>query len=238
MKKKKKLFEGRTKKIFETEDSDQWILEFKDDFFAYESVKNDKVIIKGKGIINSQISSHLFEYLEGFHVPTHFIKSPNSREMLVRRLEMIPIEIIVRNIAIDSLCKRFGLTDGKIMEYPVTEYFLKGPEHQRQMINPSHAISFGYLKTDEWHMIERITTKINAILKSLFTRRGLNLADFKIEFGRFKNKILLADEISADTFRLIDEKSNEKLYRDWSESEAETAVAVYEKIKKRILTTR
>lgn len=233
MKKKKKIYEGKAKTLYETDEPEQLIQEFKDDATAFDGEK--KGIIKGKGIINNKISGYLFEYLEGFHVPTHFNKIISNREMLIKRLDIIPIEIVIRNIAAGSLCKRYGIEEGKRLDYPIAEYYLKDDERHDPMINATHAVSFGYAKIDEIRTIDRLASKINAVLKSFFARRSLKLVDFKLEFGRYKNKILLGDEISPDTCRLWDEKTDEKLDKDRFRFDLGNVEMAYEEIKKRVL---
>jgi len=232
LKKKKKLSEGRSKKVYALEDSDQLIQEFKDETVVFERTKAE--LIKGKGIINKDVSAYIFEYLEGFHIPTHFIKDLGGREMLIRRLEMIPAEIVMRNIVAGSLGERYGLEEGKELNFPIMELYLKNNERNDPMINQSHLVAFQLATQDEVRIIERLTSKINAVLKSFFLRRNLKLVDFKLEYGRYKNKILLGDEVSLDTLRLSDvasaaepEKTSFRLVQ------AATELS-YEEIKKRI----
>lgn len=204
MKKKKKLHDGKTKKLYSLEESDQLIQEFKDDAIGFEASSAE--LIKGKGIINKDISCFLFHYLEGFHIPTHYVKDLGGREMLVRRLEMIPLEIAIRNIVAGSLTQRFGLEAGKELSYPIIEFYLKDEQRNNPMINPSHAIALQLATPDEIRVIERLTSKINAVLKSFFQRRNYRLVDLALEFGRAKDKLILGDEISLNTFRLSEAK--------------------------------
>ncbi|MDZ7331951.1 MAG: phosphoribosylaminoimidazolesuccinocarboxamide synthase [candidate division KSB1 bacterium] len=204
MKKKKKLHDGKTKKLYSLEESDQLIQEFKDDAMGFEASSAE--LIKGKGIINKDISCYLFHYLEGFHIPTHYVKDLGGREMLVRRLEMIPLEIAIRNIVAGSLTQRFGLEAGKELNYPIIEFYLKDEQRNNPMINPSHAIALQLATPDEIRVIERLTSKINAVLKSFFQRRNYRLVDLALEFGRAKDKLVLGDEISLNTFRLSEAK--------------------------------
>ncbi len=232
MKRKKKLYEGKSKKIYALEDVDQLVQEFKDESVAFEGTKSH--MIKGRGIINKDISAYLFGYLEGFHIPTHFIKDLGGRDMLIRRLEIIPAEIVMRNIVAGSLCTRYGLEEGKELNFPIMEFYLKNREHKDPMINQSHLVALQLAAQDEVRIIERLTSKVNAVLKSFFLRRNLKLVDFKLEFGRYKNKILLGDELSFDTLRLSEvvsevepEKTSFRLVQPANESS-------YEEIKKRI----
>lgn len=214
-------------------DSNQLIQEFKDEISGNEEAKSRA--IKGKGNINKDISAFLFEYLEGFNIPTHFIKNLAGREMLVKQLEMIPIEIVMVNIAAGQMSQQYGLKQGTELHCPILEFYLRTEDHHNPMINQSHIIAFELATNDEVRMIERMTSKINAVLKSYFLRRGFKLIDFKIEFGRYKNKLLLGDEVSLDTFRLLDilnERENEsKTFRviQWDTDSA------YEKMRERIL---
>lgn len=231
MKKKKKIFEGSSKKLYSTEDPENIIQEFMD---TVHIGGESKGTIKGKGAINNQICGHLFEYLEGFHIPTHFVKSTSNKEMLVKKLEMIPIEIFVYNIATDLFSKRFDLKDGENLELPIVEMFLRKPALNNPMINNGHAVAFGLASADEISLIERYSSKINAVLKSFFTRRGLSLIEFKLEFGRQKDKIVLGDEISADTCRLWDAETREKLGIDKIKSGNSAIEKIYEDLFNRI----
>lgn len=229
MKKKKKLYEGRSKKIYALSDSDLLIQEFKDEVIGSEGSKTQ--IIKGKGTINKDISAFLFEYLEGFNIPTHYIKNPGGRDMLIKRLEMIPVEVVIHNIAAGGFCERYGLEQGKELISPVLEFYLKDNQRHNPMINQTHIIAFQLAAMDEVRMIERMTSKINAVLKSFFLRRNFKLIDFRIEYGHFKNKIVLGDEISLDTCQLWDISNETKTGGDFVLAATESA---YEKIKERI----
>jgi len=232
LKKKKKLYEGNDKKLYETEEAEQLIFEFKDTLPSDDVEK--KIIIKGKGTINNLIACHLFEYLEGFNIPTHFIRNLGNKEMLIRKLEMIPIEIHVHNFATGILCERLGLEDGKVFDYPINEYYLKNEALKNPMINDFHAVSLGYAKLDEINMIKRFSSKINAVLKSYFNRRGFKLIFFKLEFGRHKNKVVLGDELSLSTCTLWDMKTNEKYDHDLSHLTVSEIEKSYESLKTRI----
>ncbi len=234
MKKKKKLNDGIGKSVYATTESEKLIQEFMDDAIPMDG--SQKTRIKGKGIINNRMSAHLFEYLEGFNVPTHFIKTIGDREMLVRELKMIPVEIFVRNIASDMFFQKYGIEKGTELKCPVTEYYFKNEEHKELMINQSHFIALGLATNDELKMIERLASKINAVLKSFFMRRQIKLVDFKLEFGRYKEKIVLGDEITADTCRFWDSSSGDPLDNDvfaLSKSNIENA---FQEIESRILT--
>lgn len=231
LKKKKKIFEGSSKKLYSTDEPEHIIQEFTDTAMISSESKST---VKGKGAVNNQICGHLFEYLEGFHIPTHFVKSTSNKEMLVKKLEMIPIEISVHNIATDVFSERFNLENGEDLELPIVEMFLKKPSLNNPMINNGHVVAFGLASADEISLIERYSSKINAVLKSFFTRRGLRLVEFKLEFGRHKEKIVLGDEISPDTCRLWDSESQEKLGIDKIKTGHTAPEKVYEEIFNRI----
>lgn len=231
LKKKKKLYEGKAKKIYSVDEPDQLIQEFKDDVPGFDDIPTGT--IKGKGIINKEISSHLFGYLEGFHIPTHFLKDMGNRDMLVKRLEMIPIDVLMYNVAAGSLGKRYGIEEGKEFNSPIMEFYLKINEGPDPMLNQTHINAFGLATADEVRMIERMTFKINAVLKAFFLRRQLQLLDFKVEYGRWKNKVVLGDEVSPDTFRLWDLSPSTK--PDRLRFDMKPTETFYEELKKRIL---
>ena len=193
MKKAKLFYEGKAKKMFKTDDADFLIIEFKDDTTALDGKK--KGVIKDKGIVNNKISSYLFNFLDSYHIPTHFMEALSDREMLVKRLEMIPIEIIVRNIATGSLCTKYGCLEGEDLKYPILEFYLKNDDLNDPMMNEYHAAAFGLATPEEMRTVVRYATKVNAILKSFFIRRKVRLVDFKLEFGRFQDDLVLGEEM-------------------------------------------
>lgn len=212
LQKKDLLYEGKAKKVFLTTDNTKLIQEFKDDATAFDGTK--KGSIANKGSINNAISAYLFEYLENYHIPTHFIEVISPNEMVVKRLEIIPVEVVLRNVAAGSLCRRYQIPEGMVMEYPILEFYLKNDELHDPMINEYHAFAFGHATPDDMKAIKRIASKVNAILKSFFDRRNLILVDFKLEFGKREGDIFLADEISPDTCRIWDKKTHKKLDKD------------------------
>ncbi|MDP8239566.1 MAG: phosphoribosylaminoimidazolesuccinocarboxamide synthase [Candidatus Hatepunaea meridiana] len=213
MEKKELILEGKAKRLYTTEDEALVIQEFKDDASAFNGVK--KGSISKKGEINCAISSIFFEYLESYHVPTHFIQIQAPNEMLVKKVDIVLIEAVMRNIATGSLVKRLGFQDGKALDHPVFEIYLKNDDLGDPLINEYHAYALGIALPDEIRSIFRITAKVNAILKSFLERRGLILVDFKLEFGRDeKGELIIADEISPDTCRFWDRKTHKKLDKD------------------------
>lgn len=212
MEKRELILDGSSKRLFSTERDNLAILEFKDDFISENGAKRTK--IPGKGEINSGISSFLFQYLENYHVPTHFVERINVTDVLVRRLKMIPIEVVVHNVASASLAQRFGIAEGELLDFPIIEYFLKHAALGHPMINETHALALGYARTEDIRAIGRMASKANAILKSMFERRGLLLVEFKLEFGNVGENIYIGDEISPDTCKIWDKKRNRKLDKE------------------------
>jgi len=212
MNKKELLYEGKAKKVWATEDPTQVIVEFKDDATAFDGSKKGTIV--GKGEYNCAISTVLFQYLESYQVPTHFIQRLSEREMLTKRVEIIQVEAVMRNVATGSLVKRLAFPEGKMLDYPIFEIYYKNDELGDPLINEHHAFALGIAKPEEIRAIFRMTAKINAILRSFFDRRNLLLVDFKLEYGRFDGDIILADEISPDTCRIWDRKTHKKLDKD------------------------
>jgi phosphoribosylaminoimidazole-succinocarboxamide synthase len=232
IKKKKKSFEGKSKILYETDNPEQIIIEFKDDGFPTNGSKRSKSL--KRGAVNNQISALLFRYLESFNVPTHFVSAINDTSMLVRRLQIIPLEVMVRNIAIGSFSKRYGLKEGETLEKPIVEYYLKHNTKDDPMVNQHHIVAFGLATADELKLIERYVTKANAVLKAFFIRRGLKLVDFKLEFGRYKNHILIGDEISPENCRWWDSETGEKLDAERLRQDPAALEKVYQEVRRRV----
>jgi len=235
LQKRELLYEGKAKRLFLSGDEGYLIQEFKDDATAFDGQK--KGTISHKGEINNDISAFLFEYLENYHIPTHFIEKVSPREMLVRKLEIIPVEVVLRNVAAGSLCTRYNIPEGTVMEYPILEHYLKDDKLHDPMINEYHAYAFGHATPDEMRAVGRMACKVNAILKSFFDRRNLILVDFKMEFGRRNNEIFLGDEISPDTCRIWDKKTHKKLDKDRFRHDMGGVEKAYAELRDRILGT-
>lgn len=212
MQKKEKLYEGKAKIIYATDDPEMLIAYFKDDATAFNNQK--KGTIGDKGIINNAISSRLFELLATQGIKSHFIKKISDREMLVKKLAMLKLEVLVRNVVAGSLAKRMGIAEGKVLSRPVIEYCYKDDELGDPMINDDHILVFGLCTDQELINIRNDALRVNDVLTAHFNGLGILLVDFKLEFGRFKREILLADEITPDTCRLWDKKTGEKLDKD------------------------
>ncbi len=233
VKKKKKLYEGKTKILHETDNEDLLIQEFKDDAITFDGTKKGKM--KSKGNINNQLSAHLFNYLDSYHIPTHFVKVQSKNSMIIKKLNMIPVEVVMRNIATGSLVKRSGIKEGQELEQPVLEYYLKNDDKPDPMVDENHILAFEYATSEELKQTERLAKKTNAVLKSFFQRRNLLLVDFKIEFGRSKsNKITLGDEISPETCRLLDIETKEKFDKDRFREDLGKAEEAYAEVIKRV----
>jgi phosphoribosylaminoimidazole-succinocarboxamide synthase len=212
MEKRDQIYEGKAKKIFSTDDPDLVIQYFKDDATAFNAKKRGT--IEEKGILNNRMSEIFFRLLEDAGVPNHFVQRLSDREMLVKRLEIIPVETVVRNVIAGSLAKRLGLEEGADLPRPVIELFYKSDPLDDPMINDDHALVFGYATEEELRQIRAMVLRTNEVLRSFLDERGILLVDAKFEFGRHKGQILLGDEICPDTCRFWDKNTREKLDKD------------------------
>ncbi|MFY9380989.1 MAG: phosphoribosylaminoimidazolesuccinocarboxamide synthase [Eubacteriales bacterium] len=209
----RQLYEGKAKKVFETEDPELYIVEYKDDATAFNGQKRGT--IAGKGVINNKITNKMMTYLMEKGIPTHFVKELSDRETLVKKVEIIPLEVIVRNRATGSFVKRFGVPDGMEFDMPVVEFSYKNDELGDPPINTSQALALKLATYDEIKEIKKYALAINAAMSSFFFDIGIELVDFKLEFGRLPGGgIILADEISPDTCRFWDVRTKEKLDKD------------------------
>jgi phosphoribosylaminoimidazole-succinocarboxamide synthase len=181
-----------------------------------------------------QVSAHLFRYLESFNVPTHFMSPVNDASMLVRRVQILPIEVVLRNIATGSFAKRYGLKEGEALEKPIVEYYLKHNTKDDPMVNQHHIVAFGLATADELKIVDRYITKANAVLKAFFIRRRLKLVDFKLEFGRYKNHLLISDELSPENCRLWDAETGEKFEIERYRQDPSAVERVYEEVRRRV----
>jgi len=206
------LYEGKAKKIYRTADPGLYLVEFKDDATAFDGAK--KGTIRDKGALNNLISEVFFRLLEKHGVPTHFVETVNEREMLVRPLDIIKVEVVVRNIVAGSLAKRLGLPEGTPLSRPVLEYYYKSDELGDPMINDFHIQSLELATPEQMETIKEIAFKVNNVLLDYLAEREIDLVDFKLEFGVCRDQIMLGDEISPDTCRLWDRKTGEKMDKD------------------------
>lgn len=229
---KEQLYEGKAKKVFATNDPDLVIVDYKDDATAFNGLKKGTIV--GKGVINNRMSNYLMGMLAKEGIETHFVEELSERRTLVKHVQIVPLEVIMRNVVAGSLSKRTGLPEGEIPSMPILELYYKSDELGDPMINSDHALAFGWATKDELEQIESMARKINDILKSFFAGVGVDLVDFKIEFGRYKGKIILADEISPDTCRFWDSKTKEKLDKDRFRRDMGDVEGAYHEMMRRI----
>lgn len=235
-KKTELLYEGKAKKVWATEDPDLVIQEFKDDATAFNGLKKGQ--IAEKGVVNNTIASALFVLLESKGIKTHFVEKLNDRDMLIRRLQILPVELVVRNISAGSLCKRYGVKEGLELQPIVVETYYKNDVLGDPLMNDDHVITFGYATKEQLHHIKTEAIKINDILRTHFRERNLNLIDFKLEFGvNDKLGILLGDEISPDTCRFWDAVTNEKMDKDRFRLDLGLVEETYKEVMNRITST-
>lgn len=206
------LYEGKAKRVYSTEDNDLYIMEFKDDATAFNGEK--KGTIEQKGVMNNAISESLYKILMEKGIPTHFVEKLNDRDTLVKAVTILPLEVLVRNVAAGSLSKRLGLAEGTALSKTIIEFCYKNDDLGDPMINEDHIEIMNLATPEQVTVIREYSLKINEILTALFMDKGIRLIDFKLEFGVHKGEVILADEISPDTCRLWDAKTNEKLDKD------------------------
>ena len=236
MNKGKKLYEGKAKILYETKEQGLAIQHFKDDATAFNNQK--KANVEGKGVLNNRISEHILQNLNQAGIKTHLVKRLNMREQLVKLVEIIPIEVIIRNIATGSLTKRLGIADGTVLEKPLLEFSYKNDELGDPLVAKEHILAFNWATKDELEIIEEMTFRINDFMSGMFKGVGIKLVDFKLEFGRLwekdKKEIILADEISPDTCRLWDVKSERKLDKDRFRKDLGNVIQGYQEVARRL----
>ena len=236
MKKGKKLYEGKAKIIYASNDKNLVIQHFKDDATAFNNQKKD--VIEGKGILNNRISEHILTQLSNVGIKNHLVKRLNMREQLVKLVEIIPIEFVVRNIATGSLTKRLGIEDGTVLDYPLVEYCLKNDDLGDPLVSREHILAFKWMDVFELDFIYEEVRRINDFLQGMFRGVGIKLVDFKVEFGRSeidsKREIMLADEISPDTCRLWDIKTEKKLDKDRFRKNLGNIIQAYQEVARRL----
>ena len=212
MKKLEMLYEGKAKKVYATDVSDVVIVDYKDDATAFNGQKKGSIM--GKGVVNNRMSNTLFGMLQKEGVPTHFIEELSDRETAVKKVEIVPLEVIIRNVAAGSFSKRMGVPEGTALLKPILEFSYKDDDLGDPFINDDYALALGLATQEEIDTIKRLTHIVNTVLSGYFKQVNMDLIDFKIEFGRYKGDIVLADEISPDTCRLWDSTTKEKLDKD------------------------
>ena len=234
MKKCEMLYEGKAKKVYTTEDPELYIVDYKDDATAFNGLK--KGTISGKGVINNRVTNHLMKMLESKGIPTHFVEELSDRETVVKKVKIVPLEVIVRNIAAGSMSKRLGIEEGTVLPTTVLEYSYKNDDLGDPLINDYHALAMQLCTREELDQIASYAFKINEILKALFKEINVDLVDFKLEFGKLSDgTIVLADEISPDTCRFWDATTHEKLDKDRFRRDMDNVDEGYHEIMKRLL---
>ena len=234
MEKKEQLYEGKAKKVFATDDANLVIVDYKDDATAFNGEK--KGTITGKGVINNVMSNHRFQLLEQQGVPTHFVEQLSERETLVKKVYIVPLEVIIRNISAGSFAKRFGVEEGIVFDEPTIEFSYKNDELGDPLMNAYHAIALKAATREEIETIKAMAFKVNEVMKQYFDTLNVILVDFKLEFGKTADgKIVLADEISPDTCRLWDKTTKEKLDKDRFRRDMGGVEEAYQEIMKRVM---
>ena len=223
MKKCELMYEGKAKKVYATEDPDYCIVEYKDDATAFNGQK--KGTIAGKGVVNNKMSNYMFQLLEKHGVKTHFVEELSDRETLVKKVEIVPLEVIIRNKAAGSMAKRLGMEEGTELKTTVLEFSYKDDALGDPMVNEYHILAAGYASREDIDTISAMALKVNEVMCEFFKSVNVELIDFKLEFGRFHGEILLADEISPDTCRFWDINTHEKLDKDRFRRDMEEAYA-------------
>lgn len=232
MKKLEQLYEGKAKKVYATDDPKYYIVEYKDDATAFNGEKRGT--ITGKGVINNKMSNILFQMLEKNGVPTHFVEELSDRETVVRAVKIVPLEVIIRNVAAGSFSKRYGVEEGRELKNPTLEFSLKEDSLNDPLINDSHILALGLATEEELKTMHEMAFRINDLLKEYFLKIGVKLIDFKIELGRCDGGIVLADEISPDTCRFWDAKTNEKLDKDRFRRDLGNVEGAYQEMFRRV----
>lgn len=232
MEKRDVLYSGKAKSVFLTDDPDLYVLQFRDDTSAFDGEKKQQ--LARKGMVNNRFNAFVMTKLAEAGVPTHFEKLLSANESLVRRLEMIPVECVVRNVAAGSLCRRLGIEEGRELIPSTYELFLKNDALHDPMINESHAETFGWAKPEELADMKALTLQVNDVLKRLFLAGDMLLVDYKLEFGRYNGRVVLGDEFSPDGCRIWDRKTRKKMDKDRFRQDLGDVIETYEEVGRRL----
>ena len=234
MVKKEQIYEGKAKKVFATDDPNYVIVSYKDDATAFDGTKRGTIM--GKGAVNNRMSNFLMKKLEEAGVPTHFVEELNDRETVVKKVQIVPLEVIIRNVSAGSFAKRYGVEEGIVFDEPTFEFSYKNDDLGDPLLNTSHALALKLATRDEIALIRKYTMMVNDLLRGFMKEIGIDLVDFKLEFGKTADgTIVLADEISPDTCRLWDEKTHEKLDKDRFRRDLGGAEEAYEEVMRRLM---
>ena len=232
MEKREELYAGKAKSVYRTDDPERFVLVFRDDTSAFDGEKKEQ--LNRKGMVNNKFNAFIMEKLEAAGVPTHFEGLLSSTESLVKKLDMIPVECVVRNVSAGSLCRRLGVEEGQELNPPTYELFLKNDALHDPMVNESLAVSFGWASADELEQMKELTYRVNDVLKALFDDAGMLLVDYKLEFGRSEGKIVLGDEFSPDGCRIWDKETRKKMDKDRFRQGLGGVIEAYEEVANRL----
>ena len=234
MEKREQLYEGKAKKVFATDDPELVIVSYKDDATAFDGLK--KGTISGKGAINNQMTNYLMQQLEKEGIPTHFVEELNERETVVKKVTIVPLEVIVRNISAGHFASRYGVEEGIVFDEPVVEFSYKNDDLHEPVLNDDHAVALKLSTREEISRIREYALKVNSLLKEILLENGVTLVDFKLEFGKTADgTLVLADEISPDTCRFWDSKTGEKLDKDRFRRDLGNVEGAYQEMRRRLL---
>ena len=228
----KELYSGKAKSVFSTDDADHLVLHFRDDTSAFDGEK--KASLARKGTVNNKFNAFIMTKLAQAGIPTHFEKLLSDNQAVVKHLQMIPVECVVRNISAGSICRRLGVKEGLDLNPPTFEFFLKNDALHDPMINDYHIRAFGWASEEEVAAMKELTFKVNDVLKKLFLDAGILLVDYKLEFGRFHGQVVLGDEFTPDGCRLWDAKTREKLDKDRFRQDLGNVIEAYEEVARRL----
>lgn len=231
--KREQIYEGKAKKVYATDNADYVIVDYKDDATAFNGLKKGTIV--GKGIVNNKVSNHFFRLLEGKGIPTHYVEQLSDRETVVKKVSIVPVEVIVRNRAAGSFSKRMGVEEGRSLLCPILEFSYKNDELGDPFINSYYVRALGLATDDEMEKIREYSFKVNDILSAYLKEMGIDLIDFKLEFGRFHGDIILADEISPDTCRFWDSATGKKLDKDRFRRDLGDVEEAYQEIIRRLM---
>ena len=232
MQKLEQVYEGKAKKVFKTDDPELYIVDYKDDATAFNGLKKGTIV--GKGVINNQMTNRLMARMEKAGVPTHFVKELSERETLVKKVSIVPLEVIIRNISAGSFAKRYGVEEGIVFDAPTIEFSYKNDDLGDPLMCESHALALKLVTKEQLETVKKYASIVNETLKEFFLEKGLKLIDFKIEFGLYDGEVILADEISPDTCRLWDVKTGEKMDKDRFRRDLGNVEETYAEVLKRV----
>jgi len=233
MKKLEQIYEGKAKKVFLTDNPDYVIVDYKDDATAFNAQKKGTIV--GKGVVNNKVSNHFFRLLEKEGIPTHYVEQLSDRETVVKKVEIVPVEVIIRNRAAGSFSKRVGVPEGSDLKCTILEYSYKDDDLGDPMINSYYVKALGLATDEEMEKIDRYSFQVNDFMTKYLAKLGVELIDFKLEFGRFKGDIVLADEISPDTCRFWDMETGKKLDKDRFRHDLGDVEEAYQEIIRRLM---